>query len=283
MKIFFLLAFLYCGISISTSAISGKKDSTLIFLPDNQLFPIVFLDPQECQINGGSYLLFRKGQEKSLYSLVNLGFTRPILLKHGKSISWELNLGAASFTQFDLIRKDNRSYLAGLLNNDYKISVDFSLKKNNNLLRLRIFHVSSHTGDDYMLRHSDTLLNDKSGNYEQADITWLRLMGNNYWYAGLGGIYTKYVFRKRLSFQGGGLLNFRGSKRINLFTSVNIRLLAENSFIPDIRTAFGINVNRKSESLFRIWVEYYNGQLPYSALDYGRVNWLGLAMRIKIF
>jgi hypothetical protein len=235
----------------------------------------------ECQINGGSNFLFQNGKDVSLFSLVNLGFTKPVFAKHGESVYWELNFGAAAFTQFDLIRKDNGSYLAGLLNTDYKISADLSLKKTSNILRIRLFHISSHLGDDYMLRHSDSLPNDKSENYEQVDLTYLRLTGVNYWYAGIGEIYTKYVFRKRFSLQGGGLFNFRQSKPVNLFSSLNLKLSAENNFNPDIRAAFGVSFNRKSESLARIWMEYYSGNLPYSTLDYGRVNWTGLAMCIN--
>ncbi|TAL80400.1 MAG: DUF1207 domain-containing protein [Bacteroidetes bacterium] len=279
---FVLIIFLFTGINISSSGISAKNDSTIGFFPGKRLFPALFIDPLECQINGGSYFLSRTGGKLSLYSLVNLGFNKPILAKYGKVISWEVNFGAADFSQFELNQKGDGTYLAGFLNNDFKISGDFSLKKNNHILRFRVFHLSSHLGDDYILRNNIILPNDKSKNYEQADLTYLRLMEDNYWYAGLGEIYTKYVFRKRLSFQGGGLLNFGKSKPVNLFTTLNVKLLAENIFDPDIRTAFGVSFNRECESMIRIWMEYYTGQLPYSTLKYGRVNWLGLAMWINL-
>ncbi|NOU19764.1 MAG: DUF1207 domain-containing protein [Bacteroidales bacterium] len=282
MKRIFLFVFLCLSI-IPTSNANSIKDSTLIFFPRNRVFPSVFLDPLECQISGGSYILSRKGNSESLYSLVNFGFTKPVVVKHGKSILWELNFGAATFTQFDLIKKDNGSYLAGLLNNDYKLSGDISVQKNKHVLRFRLFHVSSHLGDDYMLRHNDTIPNDKSDNYEQADLTYLRLISNGYWYAGIGEVYTKYVFRERLSVQGGGLWDFGKSKPVNLFTSISIKIFAENEFNPDLRTALGVSFNRKSESLVRIWLEYYSGQLPYSTLKYGRVNWLGLVIWLNLF
>jgi hypothetical protein len=283
MKRFPVFVFLFFEMSKSGLAFDNQKDSSLLFFPHTRIFPSIFLDPLECQINGGSNFLFRKGSDISLYSLVNLGFIKPVIARHSESYSWELNFGAAAFTQFDLIRMTNGSYLAGLLNNDYKISADFSLQKKNNVFRFRVFHISSHLGDDYMLRHNDTLPNNKSDNYEQADLTFLRLKGNNYWYLGAGEIYTKYAFRKRFSIQGGGLLNYRKSEAIDLFTSVNLKLLAENSYIPDMRIALGLNINRKSESMMRIWLEYYSGQLPYSTLNYGRVNWIGMAMCINLY
>lgn len=277
-----LYSLLSLSIPISLNAIPGKKDSTLIFLPETRLFPSVFLDPLECQTNGGSYFLFRKENDPGLYSTVNMGFTKPLMLKHGESVSWEMNFGAATFTQFDLIRRANGTYLAGLLNNDYKISSDLSIKKNNNLLRIRVFHVSSHLGDDYMIRHNDSAPNDKSVNYEQIDVTWLRENGSDYWYAGAGEIYTRYAFRQRFSLHVGGLMNFGKPKKVKPFTSANVKLFAENNFSPDIRSAFGLAFNRRSESLFRIWFEYYSGNLPYSTLEYGRVNWFGLAIWVSL-
>ena len=259
-----------------------QKEDSLQFIPDRRIFPVIFLDPIECQINGGSYFLNQKEQDLSLYSVVNLGFNRPVLAKHARKFSWEINFGAANFSQFELREKSDGTYLAGLLNSDFKLSGDLSIKKNKNNIRLRIFHVSSHLGDDYLARNQDTLQNDKSVNYEQADLTYLRSAGSNFYYCGIGVIFTKYVYRERLSFQGGGLYNFKSSGPNNLFTSLNINVLAENDFVPDVRTAFGLSFNRRSDPLFRIWLEYYNGQLPYSTLDYGRVNWLGLALWMKL-
>jgi hypothetical protein len=261
---------------------SFKSDTTLVFFSGNKLYPTIFPDPLECQISGSSCFLFRDKNNVSLYSPVNLGFTKPFLSGHLKSVSWEANFGAGTFTQFDLVRQENGRYLAGLLNNDYKVSIDFSVQKGIHLLRLRVFHVSSHLGDDYILRHNISEPNDKSQNYEQADITYLRLTGNNYWYAGAGEIYTKWVFRKRFSLNFGGLKNFGRPAPVNIFISANLKLVAENDFIPDLRTAFGINFNRRTKPMVRFWVEYYSGQLPYSTLKYGRINWAGLGMTINL-
>jgi len=278
---FITLIILFCNLSFSRANIEGR-DTTVNFLPGKRIFPAVFLDPLECQTGGGSYFLFREEKNTSLYSAVNLGFTKPIFSGMGKTVSWEINFGTAIFTQFDLMKREDGSYLAGLINNDYKISVDYSLRKNRNIFKFRIFHLSSHLGDDYLERHQDSITNDKSENYEQIDLTYLRMFGANYWYAGVGEIYTKYVFRERFSMQAGGLLNFGQPKPVSFFASANINLLAENDFIPDIRTALGINFSRKSESLIRLWLEYYNGELPYSTIDYGRINWVGLALAINL-
>jgi hypothetical protein len=282
MRKYFLSLLLAAVINITFNVVSGQEDSSVVFLPGNRIYPVVFLDPLECQIMGGSYLLFQKDMDLSLYSTVNLGFSKPVISKVGKKISWELNFGTAIFSQFDLIRKDDGTFLAGLINNDFKLSGDLSVRAGNNLLRLRTFHISSHLGDDYLERHNDTLTNDKTVNYEQVDLTYMRMYRNNYFYAGAGYIYTINVFRERFSFQAGGLINFMDSRPVSYFAGLDMKLLEENSFIPDIRTAFGINFNRKAEPLLRIWAEYYSGRLPYSTIDYGRVNWVGAGIILNI-
>jgi hypothetical protein len=278
-----LAVLLLFNICLASGAITVTADSTLNFLPEKRLYPSVFLDPLECQMMGGSYFLNRAGGDISLYSTVNMGFNRPVLAKEGVRLSWECNFGVAAFSQFDLIKRDDGSYLAGLINTDFKLSADYAVRIKNNLLRIRIFHISSHLGDDYLQRNSDTIVNDKSVNYEQADVTYMRKFESGYIFGGTGIIFTEYVFRERFSIQAGGLLNFGRPGAVGFFTSADVKLFAENDFLPDVRTAFGININRKSVPLMRIWAEYYSGRLPYSTIDYGRVNWFGMAMAFNIF
>ena len=282
MRKLFLPLFFLLSITDSSIAFSDQKDSTFTFFPYSRIYPVTFLDPLECQIMGGSYLLSQSGMDLSLYSTVNLGFSLPVMARRGKKISWEVNFGTAVFSQFDLIKEDESTYLAGLMNNDFKLSGDLSGRFKNNILRLRTFHISSHLGDDYLQRHNDTLTNDKTVNYEQVDLTYMRMYGNNYWYAGAGYIYTINVFRERFSLFGGGVYNFGKRRVLRYFTGLDLKVLEENNWNPDIRTALGINIRKHSESLLRIWVEYYSGHLPYSTIDYGRVNWFGMAMALNI-
>jgi hypothetical protein len=283
MKSFYLKLLFLFGPILSVFSITSGKDSALLIFPQTRIFPVVFIDPLECQLSGSSTFLFRKDNDLSLYNQVNFGLIKPVIARHTEKISWEINFGAGTFTQFDLLKKASGSFLAGLLNNDYKISADFSLQIDNNIFRIRTFHLSSHLGDDYMLRHNDTIPNDKSNNYEQVDLTYLHAKANDYWYLGAGEIYTVYSFRKRFSLFCGGLWTFGKLERINFFGTFNLKFLQENSFAPDFRDAYGINLMRNHERYMRIWVEFYSGHLPYSTLKYGRISWMGAGMSILVF
>ncbi len=276
-KIHYLLLYLIC-LGMNSYANQPPTDTSFVFFPEQRAWPVMTLDPLECQPMGGSYFLFRNDSDPSLYSTVNLGLIRPVFVSRGKKLQWEGNFGVAIFSQFDLIRQEDGTYLAGLMNSDFKLGGDLVARKNNDMIRLRTFHVSSHIGDDYSIRHSDTSTNDKSVNYEQVDLTYLRTFDGDYIYAGIGWIYTINVFRERLSFQAGGMLNFREAKPLSYFAGTDIKVLEENGYIPDARIAAGLSFNRKSRPILRLWAEYYTGQLPYSTIDYGRVNWAGLAM-----
>jgi len=276
--LFLCLIFYY----INSFAYHPQSDSSFVWFPEKRVWPIMTLDPLECQPMGGSYFLFRHGNKPSLYSTVNLGFTKPVFVSQGKKLQWEGNFGVAVFSQFDLIKKEDGTYLAGLMNTDFKISGDLVVRKNNNMIRLRIFHLSSHIGDDYYARHSDTIINDKSANYEQIDFTYIRSFDKNYFYTGIGWIYTIHIFRERLSFQAGGMLNLRKKKPVSYFIGTDIKILEENGFIPDARVAAGTSFNRKSKPILRLWAEYYTGHLPYSTIDYDMVHWTGLAMAFSI-
>lgn len=273
---YLFLCFIYYG--LNSYANQPKSDTASVWFPEQHVWPVMTLDPLECQPMGGSYFLFRNDSDPSLYSTVNLGLTKPVFASRGKKIQWEGNFGVAAFSQFDLIKQEDGSYLAGLMNIDFKLSADLVVRKNNNLVRLRTFHLSSHIGDDYALRHSDTISNDKSVNYEQVDLTYMRTSDKYYFYAGVGWIYTIHVFRERLSFQTGGMLNFRESKPLSYFAGTDIKILEENGYLPDARMAAGISFNHNSRPILRLWAEYYTGHLPYSTIDYGRVKWTGLAM-----
>ena len=62
-----------------------------------------------------------------------------------------------------------------LFNNDYKASAYFSAYYKHLAYRIRLFHISSHLGDDYMIRNEDFSTNDKSVNYHLSNLSIINL------------------------------------------------------------------------------------------------------------
>ena len=122
---------------------------------------------------GMFYLHSDKIDLNAAYIPVNLGFRKSVFQWQMLSATFDLALGAASYTQFEIAKFDENSFRGGLLNTDFKASGFLNISKDQHKLRFHLFHISSHLGDDYILRNQDYEPNDKSVNYEQIDLIYL--------------------------------------------------------------------------------------------------------------
>lgn len=254
------------------------------FLSNDKLFPTIVLDPFECQLMGGLYAINGDENFKSdIYSLVNIGVTKPVFSWKNELIKHEIALEFASYTQFEIERIDSKTSLGGLMNNDFRIGFAASTSLNSSLIRLRFFHISSHLGDDYILRNDIDKPNDRSQNYEQLDITFLRSYKQSIFYIGSGYIISKYAYRKRYSAQIGAEYYFLEKyNNLKAFSALDTRILQEDNFSPSVRYAIGITYHKAENSKLKFWLEYYNGFLPYSTIDAGKISWYGLGMNVNI-
>ncbi|PLX15091.1 MAG: hypothetical protein C0597_09230 [Marinilabiliales bacterium] len=279
--IFFFLT-LFCFYSYSQE--ESHKSQGIIFLPEERIFSLINLDPLSCQIYGGMYIILEDGEKnKGIFIPVNLGFSKPFFGLYLSDIKFEIGLEAGSYTQFEIVHVENTTYLGGLFNNDYKASAYLSSYYKNISYRLRLFHISSYLGDDYMIRNEEFIRNDKSVNYEQLDLTVLKKINYSELYTGIGYILTPNAYRERLSFQIGFQFEKTGEKIFQLVGGVDLKAFEQNSFYPNIRTAIGtkITTNKRKAGL-RIQMEYYHGHLPYSTQEYRKISWFGISSSIAI-
>jgi hypothetical protein len=104
---------------------------------------------------------------------------------------------------------------SALFNTDYYLGIPFSYAVNKWAWRLRIYHISSHLGDEYMVNHPDVVRLNPS--FEALDFfasfqanDFLRLYGGPGWI-----IHSDHSFRmKHWYFEYGGEATFLGSKSL---------------------------------------------------------------------
>ena len=278
MKFVFVLVF-----SCLLTAAQERKIKKLDYFPNERLFPLIYLDPLTCQTYGGIHILFEESNKnKGVYIPVNLGFSQPFFGYNNDKTNLELGLEAASYTQFEIVHVEGNTYLGGLYNNDYKSSVYLSVYYNSLYYRIRLFHISSHLGDDYMIRNEVFSRNDQSVNYEQVDLTILKRVKNIEYYFGAGYVVSPNAFRERLSFQAGLQFNIENEKAYHLIGGLDIKSFVQNNYYPNIRAAIGTEYSNRRNPAFRIQLEFYHGHLPYSTHEYRRVTWLGISSVIEI-
>ncbi len=248
------------------------------WFPDHIIFPQLGYDLLETQIYSGIFYL--AGEDESFdgaYIPVNLGFTKPLINWKWAGINLGLALGVASYTQFEIERYNANTLRGGLLNNDYKAAGFLFAGTAKHKIRVQLFHMSSHLGDDYMLRNAYFEYNDKTKSYEQVDLIYY--FDNKYFdlYAGIGEVISPNAFRKRFMIQGGVQEKWSINPHCAISSGLDIKLYEENGFHPDLHGGFGIVFMNDNRKHITFSADGYYGALPYSTLDYGQVWWVGIS------
>ena len=243
-------------------------------------YPLLF-DPTESLSGAGIFNLWENNQDVTgIYVPVNIALNQSLIRYNIDSVSgWEFGLQAAAYTQFEIKEVDGGAYLGGMVNVDYRAIGFLSYRQRRTTLRFRLFHISSHLADDYLIRNNITTPTPNTLNYEQVDLTasyqWLGIRP----YAGFGYIFTPNSIRKRWSLQLGA--NYQQANREAEFTrliaGVDIKLFEENDFTPGYRVGAGIELGQTHKTHVAFLLDFYHGHLPYSTLEYRRVTWLGIS------
>jgi len=259
-----------------------EDSSRFSFLKRGSYFEQIILDPTESQTSAGLLKIWQSGtQDDGVYIPVNIGFQQSIIRYdfHEES-GLELSFAGAVFTQFTIRKIEGNTYLGEMENADYKISLLLNYRIRKLSLRLRAFHTSSHLADDYILRNNITEPNPGTLNYEQLDITGSYQLNRFRLYGGFGYVLTPNAVREPFSIQTGFLyrksLNSKGNFRF--IAGTDIKIFQQNDYTPNLKTGLGFEFGKAESTHAGFMIEYYNGHLPYSVLEYNKVNWFGFSI-----
>jgi hypothetical protein len=174
------------------------QSDSLRWFPKKGVFPFLEYDLLEVKPYVGVFILNGDSIDSDgAYIPVNIGFRKSFMQWGMLNMKFDLALGLAAYTQFEIVQVEDNKLRGGLMNTDFKVSGFLSATKGKHKFRLQLFHISSHLGDDYILRNQDYDLNNKSVNYEQLDITYLYSFTTSALYVGLGWVINPNTFRKR--------------------------------------------------------------------------------------
>ena len=290
MKIRRIILFIPLFLLLPPEGNARQDSSGFSFLKRGSYFEQIILDPTECQTSAGLLKIWRSGtQDNGIYIPVNLGIQQSIVrYDFHASSGLELGFAGAIFTQFTIRKMEGNTYLGEMENADYKISILLNYRIRRLSLRLRAFHTSSHLADDYILRNNITEPNPGTLNYEQLDLISSYQLNKFRVYAGFGLVVTPNAVRERFSIQTGFHyrkdLNSKGNFR--LVAGTDIKIFQENDYSPNVRSGLGFEFGNAESMHAGFMIDYYTGHLPYSVMEYEKVNWFGfriilLRSRIK--
>ena len=257
---------------------AASHEKLPVFLPTNPLFQPLLADPRWPHFSASFQRHIDNEQLRNVAS-TNFGESFGIYRFRGPwKTTMELGIQAGVFAIFDL---DSESL--DLINADYWVGIPFTIKKGKFANLTRIFHQSSHLGDEFLLRgQTDERIN---LSYEAVNSLFSYHLPAGFRLYGGGG----YIFHKEpssldpWSTQAG--LAFRSpllwrKGALRPVAGVDIQHREESDWDTDVSARAGIQfenpdfLSRKVQLLF----EYYNGKSPNGQFYERSIEYFGLGL-----
>jgi hypothetical protein len=275
-----------CAVGIPEHEASGY-----VPLPRGDVFCPLLADPKG-QRSFVSYL--HESADDGDMDLASVGISDAFgLLRLGGSKpgnGFQIGLQGSVFAQFDL---DANSY--DLINADYVIGLPVTMRTGAFSARVRLYHQSSHLGDEFLLREDNPKFERENISFEAAEMT-LSLDGGPFRIYGGG----EYLLRREPSdlerYVAHGGLELRPARRLLRFGSVaGVRFVAGGDFKASqeqdwkpsvsVRTGFEFDRPRDTDPPGRRWgllFEAYTGPSPYGQFFRNDVRQLGVGIHFTL-
>ena len=242
-------------------------------LPGGTLFKPLVADPRWPHF-AAAYQSFLRDPSLRDVAAVSFGETFALIRERFWQSWWEFGIQAGVFAIFDL-----DAFSKDLINADYFVAIPFGYRNGDLSALLRVFHQSSHLGDEFLLRTKAQRVNlsyegiDAKVSYEFRD--WLRL------YAGFGYIFdTDPPDLRPWSIQYGAEVAspWPGrSKGWRPIAAIDVQHREENHWSSDLSLRTGIEIDgvlasRKMQILF----EYFLGRSPNGQFFKNKIESIGV-------
>ena len=275
-----------CAVGIPASEVSGY-----VPLPRGDVFCPLLADPKG-QRSFVSYLHETSDQGEMNVGSVGISDAFGLLRVGGPKPGdgFQVSLAGSVFAQFDL---ESTSY--DLVNADYIIGLPITFRRKAFSMRFRLYHQSSHLGDEFLLRENNPKFVRENISFEAAEMI-LSLDGGPFRVYG-GGEYLLRRDPKDLErYVAHGGVELRPERRLVRFGTVaGVRFVAggdvkaseEQDWKPavSIRTGFEFDRPRDTDPPGRRWgllFEAYTGPSPYGQFFRNQVRYFGAGIHFTL-
>ncbi|SDM79769.1 DUF1207 domain-containing protein [Siphonobacter aquaeclarae] len=277
------LLYLLTAFLVASSSYAQNKAE---FLPKGHLFEPIVLDPLEAKTSGS---IVRRSQEgvsqDGVFAPFSIGFQKGFVRwSRDEQHASELALDVVANTQFEMFHdsKENR-FRRYLFNVDYRVGLLYNLKRGANSWRFRIYHLSSHLGDDYLIRQNLNYFIPNAVNYEQVDALYSHQGRAVRLYGGVGLGLRPSSERKRLYVQTGFVWKQPNRQKARWWGGVDARMIEETEFHPGVSAAFGIELGETDRNPISLALQFFHGPLPYSVFERKINTWAGIGFYLNPF
>jgi hypothetical protein len=247
--------------------------------PTGDLFRPLLADPKQPQFFT-SIRSFRSSGVQYTLASVGFGETFGLYRFFGSSEGdgLQLSVEGALFAQFNLSASSS-----DLINADYTIGIPVTYRHGDSSLRFRIYHQSSHIGDELLLSANPP--NRVNLSYEALDLIYSREWRG--WRVYGGGeylIHKEPADLKPMSAHWG--IEYRGSKPLvwngRPVCGVDMKSLEEHDWAIDTSVKAGIEFGHPNPGhrRLRLMAEWYKGYDPHGQFYNNKVNYYGMGVSL---
>ena len=271
-----------CG----TGVLEAEATGTVIF-PQDQIFCPLIADPKEPR----SFLSWLRGTFRSLDDPSGSGTTIGSvgvadsfgLVRWNGPIGGDglqLDLVGSIFAQFDLAAPSN-----DLINADYIVGLPLTFRRSGFSIRTKVYHQSSHLGDEYLLR--DELIERKNLSFESLEFLASQEMGALRLYGGGERIFHREPQTVASKVLHGGAELRTGGRRAQFVVGVDAKASELHDWSPATSVRVGVQFARSGGGvlparLVMLLLEAYQGPSPYGQFFQDDISYIGIGLHFGL-
>lgn len=256
-----------------------KSTNGLELFPDDKLFEPLGADPRWPRFSVGA-ATYLNDTDLDNVAVTNFGLTLPLFRTPDKSRGqFEFGIQGGVFSIFDL---DAESF--DLVNSDFIGGAFASYRRNAFSVMLRLYHQSSHLGDEFVLRDRASRVN---LSFEVIDLLFSVDLSDAFrLYAGGGLMVHREPQLDRWLLQTG--LEWESPKAfiggsIRPLVNLDLQLREESDFNEDVSLQAGFQIEhpRLKRIRLRLTGDYYRGRSPNGQFYIRRIQTIGGGIHLE--
>jgi hypothetical protein len=193
----------------------------------------------------------------------------------------QVDVFGSIFAQFNLGAESN-----DLINADYVIGAPLTFRRRGFSLRVRLYHQSSHLGDEYLLGSED--IERENLSFESLDVLVSQEIGVVRAYGG-----AERIFRREPDtlpakvFHAGVELRSGRARSVQLVGGVDIKTTAFHDWSPAMSGRAGLEFGRPGPGthpgrLVMLLLEVYDGPSPYGQFFRDDISYAGIGLHFSL-
>lgn len=272
-----------CGAGVHESEALG-----VVAFPQDQIFCPTIADPKEAR----SFVSLLRGTFRSLddpsgkgttIGSVGLGDSFGLIRWGGPAAGEgvQLDVVGSIFAQFDLGTPSN-----DLINADYVIGLPLTFRRSGFSTRVKVYHQSSHLGDEYLLRSED--IDRQNLSFESVEALVSQELGPLRLYAGGERIFRREpdMLPSKL-FHGGAELRSGRAGSVQMVSGLDLKATDLHNWSPAMSGRAGLEVIRRGSGghpgrLVTLMLEVYHGPSPYGQFFQDDISYIGVGLHFGL-